>query len=383
MIKKRIMAIMLSSCLMAGGNPSVALAANEDNSNLEYVRMGVELSNQIDRQLNQGIPSGEETFKAEVESKVAPGKKQAANTESDNVALDEFATDANNSNIDLFLTECRDYSITGTTGQLKGYRTSGIVYLTRLTAGVTVLEAADVAKARVKAKEIAEDIKSQTDSKKKMVRLVNKYITTNTEYIKDYDTETQEWLWSSTGPLLHGEAVCMGYAYAFKSILDELDIPAETIIGKSGNDVDHAWSRCRIDGKWYYNDITFDDPIGGKPTEDFLLLSKSAFYKKTGHKDIYDANERVADNVYHTIYRNDQIYEADALKKKDLFTGDDRGYRLEEGLTRAEMAVILTRVTGAWQNLRQMVNFIEINVYLLTCRNGPGNMLVTAMTKGL
>lgn len=143
----------------------------------------------------------------------------------------------------------------------------------------------------------------------------------------------------------------MGYAYAFKSILDELGIPAQTIIGVSKNGVNHAWSRCRIDGQWYYCDVTYDDPINGTPSEDYLLLSKSDFYKKIGHKATFDLDEKIADNAYHVVYRNDQEYEASLLNKENLFMGDDRGFRLEDGLTRAEMAVLLTRVVGGIQEV--------------------------------
>lgn len=357
LVKKRIIAITLSCCLISGLSASMVFAANESNPNLEYVRMGMELSDQIDKQLEEGRGLEDNTLTVEVDSKVAPGKKQAEDTESNNVATDEFAPDANNSNINLFLTEGGDYFIAGTKGKFRGYKTSDIVYLTQITASVTVMEAADVAEARYKAKQIAEEIKGETTSKKEMIRLVNRYITENTVYIKNYNTETQKWLWSSTGPILHGEAVCMGYAYAFKSILNELGIPTETIIGESGNGINHAWSRCRIEGKWYYNDITFDDPIGGEPNQDYLLLSKSAFYKKTGHKATFDLKEKIADNVYHTVYRNDQEYEANILSDKGLFKGDERGFRLEEGLTRAEMAALLTRVVGGTEELESNGEF--------------------------
>lgn len=347
LIKKRMrIATVCCCCLIIGLNSSLVFAANEGNPNLEYIRMGMELSDQIEELLQQGNFTQDDTLTAEVKSKIALGKKRADNAKSNQVATDEFATDANNANINLFLTQAGDYLITETSGQLKGYRTSGIVYLTELTGNVTVLEASDVVIARERAKEIAEGIKSKTSSKKEMVRLANEYITENTVYIKNYNTETQKWLWSSTGPILHGEAVCMGYSYAFKSILDELGIPVETIVGESKNGVNHAWSRCRIEGEWYYNDITFNDPVGGNPTEDYLLLNKSEFYKKIGHKATYDPDEKVADNVYNTVYRNNQEYEANVLKNKGLFMGDERGLRLEDGLTRVEMAALLTRVTG-------------------------------------
>jgi hypothetical protein len=149
----------------------------------------------------------------------------------------------------------------------------------------------------------------------------------------------------------------MGYAYAFKSILYELGIPTETIIGEAGTGGNHAWSRCRVDGTWYYSDVTFNDPVGGQATEKYLLLSKSAFYKKTGHKATYDPDEQVADNVFHTIYRNYQEYEANALKDKGLFMGDERGFRLEDGLTRVEMATLLTRVVGGAEEIESNSGF--------------------------
>ncbi|MBN7774189.1 S-layer homology domain-containing protein [Clostridium aminobutyricum] len=350
-MRKMLIVTTLSCCLLVGTNYSLAFAANADNPNLEYIRMGMDLSDQINSKLAEGNFSNEDTLTAEIESQIAPGKKQVEDSKTGQVEFDEFATDANNSNINLFLTEIRDYSVNGTSGELRGYKNEGMVYLTRLTAATTILEASDVVAAREKAKEIAEDIRSETDSKQEMVRLVNEYLAENTTYIKNYNTETQKWLWSNTGPLLHGEAVCMGYAYAFKSILDQLGIPAQTLIGESKSGINHAWSRCRIDGTWYYCDVTYNDPLGGKPTEDYLLLSKSAFYKKIGHKPIYDPDERVADNAYHVVYRNDQDYEANVLNKQSLFMGDDRGFRLEDELTRIEMAVLLTRMVGGTKEI--------------------------------
>lgn len=380
---QRKFAIMIVIFVITTMNPISAFAANEDNPNLEYIRMAMDLSNEINEKLNEGNFSEDGKFQVEIESKGATGKKVAADENSNEVESDEFATEANNTNIYLFLTEIRDYSMDGTTGELRGYKRDDAVYLTELTACTTVQEAADVVAAREKAKEIAEDIKSETDSKEQMVRLANDYITEHTVYIKNYDTKTQPWLWSNTGPLVHGEAVCMGYAYAFKSILDELGIPAQTIIGVSKNGVNHAWNRCRIDGQWYYCDVTYDDPLNGTPSEDYLLLSKSEFYKKTGHKPTFDPNEKIGDNAYHVVYRNDQEYEAAQLNKENLFMGDSRGYRLEDGLTRAEMAVLLTRVVGGIQDVESNSEFYVSQCKYADVSNWAKKYVGFCLSKGL
>lgn len=50
------------------------------------------------------------------------------------------------------------------------------------------------------------------------------------------------------------EAVCMGYAMGFEYFMDMLDIPCICVY----ND-EHIWNEVKLDGQWYYIDVTWDD----------------------------------------------------------------------------------------------------------------------------
>lgn len=71
---------------------------------------------------------------------------------------------------------------------------------------------------------------------------------------------------TASGALLRGIAVCDGYSKGFQKVMDKLGIPCQMVTGYSMGG-GHAWNRVKISGKWYFIDVTFDDPIvNGKNT---------------------------------------------------------------------------------------------------------------------
>ena len=66
------------------------------------------------------------------------------------------------------------------------------------------------------------------------------------------------------GALVEGKAVCNGYAKAYQHLMHKAGIPAWYVRGVSVNpttgvSVAHAWNMVKIDGDWYYTDVTWDD----------------------------------------------------------------------------------------------------------------------------
>ncbi len=66
------------------------------------------------------------------------------------------------------------------------------------------------------------------------------------------------------GALVEGKAVCNGYARAYQHLLLKAGIPAWYVRGSSTNPSTnkpegHAWNIVKIDGQWYYTDVTWDD----------------------------------------------------------------------------------------------------------------------------
>jgi len=94
------------------------------------------------------------------------------------------------------------------------------------------------------------------------IRGVHDYLIGNLEYDSSLSHDN---IYNIYGALVNKYTVCEGYARAFKSIMDDLNIPCliacGTGINSSGNTESHAWNYVMIDGKWYAIDVTWDDPV--------------------------------------------------------------------------------------------------------------------------
>lgn len=76
--------------------------------------------------------------------------------------------------------------------------------------------------------------------------------------------------------LLEKKGVCESYAYCFNHAMARLGIDSLLLHSK-----EHAWNAVRLDKKWYYVDVTWDDPKGDVPISyvghQFFLVPPSAF----------------------------------------------------------------------------------------------------------
>lgn len=89
------------------------------------------------------------------------------------------------------------------------------------------------------------------------------------EYIRSqvsYNNNTTYLKHTAYGALVNGEAVCEGYAKAYKLLLNAMGIECDVVI----NSV-HAWNVVLLDGKWYMVDVTNDDTTGSK---NYFLLGQ-------------------------------------------------------------------------------------------------------------
>ena len=60
--------------------------------------------------------------------------------------------------------------------------------------------------------------------------------------------------WNAYGGLITGDGVCEAYAEAFKLLCDKAGIPCVSMYS-----TDHEWNAVKLDGKWYYVDVTWID----------------------------------------------------------------------------------------------------------------------------
>lgn len=95
----------------------------------------------------------------------------------------------------------------------------------------------------------------------------------------DVDTEQQEQPDGSTAPfsadgaLLDHRAVCAGYGRAYAMLCDAAGIPAVYVASEQMN---HGWNAVRLDGRTWFIDCTFDDPVpdrGQYVSEEFFLVN--------------------------------------------------------------------------------------------------------------
>lgn len=65
--------------------------------------------------------------------------------------------------------------------------------------------------------------------------------------------------YSAYGAIVDGKAVCEGYAEAYQYLLQRLGIQSFIVTGTSKEGESHEWNLLKLDGKYYYADVTWDD----------------------------------------------------------------------------------------------------------------------------
>ena len=117
---------------------------------------------------------------------------------------------------------------------------------------VVVNQAGETALSK-KVVEIADKFRHLSDVDKVMA--VHNYLIDHIEYSNPHIRSF------AYGALIEGKAVCQGYAQSLAMILNNLNVECHTIVAmtKGSNPVLHEWVRVKLDGEWYYIDLTWDD----------------------------------------------------------------------------------------------------------------------------
>lgn len=112
----------------------------------------------------------------------------------------------------------------------------------------------------------------------------------------DYGTGNSAQEYIPAGVLLNHKGVCQSYAYVMNQALVALGIDSLFLISDT-----HAWNAVKANGKWYYVDATWDDPLGDVPisfvSHKYLLSAPSVFADQHTMTDEYL-------NCYSTILKN-------------------------------------------------------------------------------
>jgi hypothetical protein len=91
------------------------------------------------------------------------------------------------------------------------------------------------------------------------IRTVHNWIVCNTTYNDKYYDRGDSF--NHVSNLLNNKTgVCQGYSVTFYIFMKQMGIPCTLVMGKTDK-VSHAWNAVKLDGNWYYIDVTWDDPV--------------------------------------------------------------------------------------------------------------------------
>lgn len=94
--------------------------------------------------------------------------------------------------------------------------------------------------------------------------------------LSDYGDMNKNSHHTAQAVLLEKKGVCESYAYCFNHAMKRLGVNSISLRSET-----HAWNAVRLDNKWYFVDVTWDDPQGDVPISyvghKFFLVAPSAF----------------------------------------------------------------------------------------------------------
>ncbi len=94
-------------------------------------------------------------------------------------------------------------------------------------------------------------------------------------YASDGSPNSERWAHNVVGYLLYDEGVCECYADTFAVVMNFNGMSCVPVMGYSNGA--HKWNFAQMDdGKWYWFDLTFDDPTGGTSTTKYFCVPGNA-----------------------------------------------------------------------------------------------------------
>lgn len=143
-------------------------------------------------------------------------------------------------------------------------------------------------------------------SEEEKVKAIHDYLIYSANYVNNGDYQhAEKWAYGAGGVLIHKEGVCQSYAIAFYMMAVSAGLDCRYVAGttKGGG---HAWNQVKVDGKWYYIDCTWDDPImnghsgGGERYEYYLSENLWSDHTANAIKDLADDGKYYWEHYYLT-----------------------------------------------------------------------------------
>ena len=198
-----------------------------------------------------------------------------------------------------------------------------------------------------KVEEYANYIHGET-SKYSIVLATHDWIATAVEYAYDDNGEPESELWAHrvSGFFLGKNVVCEGYSQTMQLFLRFAGVNSIGVEGFAGES--HEWTLIQLDDeKWYWLDLTWDDPSTGKIKYNYFLVTDNQYVNWhdaiDGYTNVFAGNSTFMDS--HTPYdmnhssalnrtydlpsRSEHVFFDDAiLELRETFTVDGCTYAL-------------------------------------------------------
>lgn len=163
------------------------------------------------------------------------------------------------------------------------------------------------------------ELSSKKENDYEKEKLFNDYICQNTKYDKGAEFSN-----TAYGCLVLNNALCEGYAKAFKLLCNKEKIKCELIVGES-RDVGHMWNAVEIDGEYYYTDVTWNDQ-NENPTYVYFNVNETEALKDRTFALMFDEMQK--EQLTQSATFNFQKFSCNADKnnyfvKNDLVLGMD------------------------------------------------------------
>lgn len=167
-----------------------------------------------------------------------------------------------------------------------------------------------------KVEEIVSEANRQNGTYNKVL-FVHDYILKNTKYDhvlaeSDDNTGDRGLKRSAYGCLVEGETICSGYTLAFNLIMQKLGYECGAVFNADRSGIinifdPHVWTYCKLDGEYYYFDLTWDDV--DPASEEYLYYPYNYCYFAVN-------KEELSHSLEHQVYmeRDDGVPECNGTK---------------------------------------------------------------------
>lgn len=188
------------------------------------------------------------------------------------------------------------------------------------------------------------------------VLAIHDYLALNCEYnrlfFENVDLIDKE-SYTAYGCLVKNLAVCQGYSYAFKLLMNDLGIECSIV---TSDQMNHAWNMIRLNGEYYHIDVTWDDPMTkssdnkhvdllGKVSHTYFLLTDEQMLENDHYN--WKAESDSSDKAYKNAFWNNvksAVYYQDGYQ----YYINDNGAVIKRNTVDLTQSIIFQIEDGKW-----------------------------------